>query len=294
MEIKFFRKTHFKILNNSHGSALIWTMAVVVCLAVIVSILPGYFTQIDRSYKGEAVKTSASMIKESLMSLLDNDAAWSQTVAHNPQLLACLSISGAVCGPANFGAIRIFDGAGNAFQTAKNEGFDLSGSKCSTFDANLGDPTCVLQYQVSWPGCSGPCPATVIPTGFLVAANPSINLTGTLIYSPIVRNLIGLINTQSSALSFNFLRGTRSKTLSKFCNSISGIFKQDSMQCQKQLYVPNTFTCVTAANPYSWFKGYDSSGTPICQDDINIHFGCHDGAGVVGYTQDGTLQCSTY
>lgn len=235
---------------------------------------------------------SAEMIKENLMAMLDNDAVWAKTVEKNPKL-ACLRAPG-TCNASNFGVIDIYDADGNLVDTTTgSRGYDYSGRPCDRFSLVRPDTTCVFRYTVRWE-CSGACGTTTFVDDLPVAVNPKIRLLGSFEFAAKDPDLKDKLTSKNKAFTFDFVRAAKAKTLSQYCQSIEGIFDQRSGTCKSALSTPDSFDCTVLNGPHSWFVGFESDGTPICKDDAKLGQACPNGTAMLGYTQDGRIQCGPF
>ena len=276
-------------LGSESGQALILSMVVSSIVAGAAYYMLGTNPS-ARVIKLDNVRNSEDMIKENAMALLDNDAAWFQTVNRNPNL-ACLRNPGSVCTPANFGPINVYDGDGTLFLgTLANSGFDYSGSPCTTFSAANPDLSCVFKYEVTW-SCNGPCGTTTFLGSMPVASSPRIHLVSTFAFASKDKDL--MVKTKGNGLGFDFIRGSKGKTLSQYCNSIDGVFDQRSGVCNSAMSKPRTFNCADI-NSHSWFVGFRKDGTPICKTDVKLGQNCPSGTAVIGYQEDGRILCGPF
>lgn len=280
-------------LHNQSGSAMVIALIISVIVAIFASTLPRYFGELNREYQVHNAQATALMLKENLISVLDNDAAWSQTVARNSNL-SCLATPGAIC--STLGDIQVYEADGTPLiSNNPTDGFDIQGNVCHTFNATTGDDQCVYQYKISW-SCVGACTATTFSINPLVAASPQVQLKGTLIYSPKRSNLKGALRTSDasggtvSSYTINFARGHNDNTLSNYCNSINGTFDQTSGNCQATTGEPQSFTCAA----HTWFQGFDASGNPICSNDVKISSSCASGQAALGYDSNGGIICGPF
>ncbi len=278
---------------NARGSALLNVLFATTIVGMITLMAASYFKDLEKKSQQDAVRAQATTVKESLLSLLDNDAAWAKIVALNPSL-NCLQVDGIPCDPT--GPVVLYEADGTLLGgTAATDGFNLNGLYCNTFNAAVGDPSCVFQFVVNV-ACVGPCGNTSKLPGDLIARAPKLTLTSTFTYSSSDPKLRGQLNNNNVAYNFNFLRGSRSQTLAGFCNSLDGIFNSTTMTCQAVGAAPPAFNCTVApwGDPHSWFVGFDATGNPICKKDVKVDAGCPPGAAFVGIRADGSWRCGGF
>lgn len=280
------------LFKQEKGQALVYVLVVSSIIVAGAYYLRSSMTP-EKQMKINSYKSAAEMIKENVMSALDNDAAWFVTVNKNPTL-NCLKTPGATCTSANYGTINVYDGDG-VLLLGKNAnlGFDLSGKPCNTYKTT-GDKDCIFQFKVKW-SCNGPCSSTSFIPGAIVASGPRVRLEATFAFSPPAnqKKLQNLLYTKKDSYTFNFVRGSKSKTLSQYCNSINGLFNQADSTCKSAISRPYYFDC-TSVNPHSWFVGFKNDGTPICKLDAKLGSVCGTGAAVTGYAADGSIICGAF
>lgn len=284
-----------KSLSNQRGSALVIALIISVVVAIFALTLPRFFSELNSEYKVHNAKATALMIKENLISILDNDSAWYQTVMNNNNL-ACLRSPGGGAPCSTFGNIEVYEGDGVKFlSNAPSSGFDIQGNPCDNFDPVNGHESCVFKYNVTW-SCYGACGTTSFTGAQFVASTPQIQLHATLQYSPkgsTLKNALRVADSSangSSPYTINFVRGHENNTLSNYCNSINGVFDQSSGQCQATTGEPVNFTC---PDRY-WFVGFNPDGSPNCAPDIKLNAGCPNGKAALGYDANGGLLCGAF
>ncbi len=294
IKFKFILKNNIgNNIGNNKGSVLLSVVIVGGLIAAFAMVLPKFYSDNEILFKGNYIRNATSIVKESLIALLDNDAAWAETVNQNPGM-ACLRTAGAVCPSGPQPGIDIFEGDGSLYLSkVSTSGLTLNGEACNKFDAVNGNSTCVLKYTVTWE-CNGPCAATKFDNGVLIANKPNIKLKATLKYSPDLQNLKNLLDTSLNKYTFNFIRGSRSKTLSKFCNTISGVFNQQDQSCSAATAEPGDFDCTTLVGPHAYFIGFRPDGSPKCMNDINLPSSCPAGTAILGYEADGRVNCGPF
>ncbi|MBC7420971.1 MAG: hypothetical protein H7328_09610 [Bdellovibrio sp.] len=279
--------------HNQKGSVMVWVLVASVSIAGVASFLPQLFTANERAIKINYARSSILIVKESIIAMLDNDAVWAETLNHNLPTMSCLTTAGAICAAGPHAGIELYDAEGNLFLSqAANSGLTLTGEPCNTFDAANGHPTCVLKFNLTWE-CNGACPATQF-NGVLIADKPSIKLKANLIFAPEKLKEANLVDTKKSDYSFDILRGSQTKTLSNFCNSITGVFNQQSQSCAAATSEQNTFDCTVMAGPKTFFVGFSSNGTPKCMNYLNLGAMCPSGTAVIGYREDGVIACGAF
>lgn len=284
------------VLMNSRGSALLWALVSAGVMASMATVMPGYFTQIKKANRHALLRASIVVVKESVMSVLDNEAAWVKTVEANPSL-ACLRTNGGNCGAGPGGEIEVRHGDNSVFiANSATAGFDLQGRSCNEFNAADGHETCIFQMKVSWECETSPCEATVLPAGFLTAARPRLRLRSTFAYAPRDQAQRNALNIGSPEFTFLFQRGSQSKSLSRYCNAVQGLFNPNTLECDSSL-TPRTFDCKDPAQggaDYLWFMGWDANGALMCAPDPKVGVRCPDGSGVTGYDERGFLGCQGF
>ena len=281
------------MFNNQKGSALLWVLGAASIIAVISAALPQFFSSNEQDFKINYAKNSISIVKESLIAMLDNDAVWAETLNRNPSM-ACLKTAGMTCAAGPQAGINIYDADGSVYlSSAAISGFTFSGEPCNQFNAVIGHATCVLKFNLSWE-CNGPCVPTEFNGGVLIANKPGLKLKASFIFSPLQIKLKNLIDKQSTAYTFDFIRGSQSKTLSSYCNSVSGIFNQQTQTCAASNAEPGTFDCTTLMGPHAFFIGFNLDGTPKCMNSINLNNNCPAGMAIIGYQSDGSIACGTF
>jgi hypothetical protein len=302
-----------KIVNHESGQS---TIVMVLLLATVVaglsSILPDLLTSIDRGTKLLVVKSSATLAKENVMAMLDNDAVFAATIQlpQNNSKLGCLKTAGATC-TFNAGAaetISLADAEGNMVLHAPNpsHGFTAAGQPCQTF----GDPSvsdnCIFRFVIQVE-CEGACTATTFPAG-----TPAVVPPGTIPILPKIRFLSSLdfkpkdgmikagslnVANNTSPYQIKFQRGGKeTKTIAKFCTSVNGYFDQKTQQCESAL-APASFDCrnpATGGNPHSWFVGFTPTGAPKCMTDSTVALACPAGSAIVAYDEKGEFICGGF
>jgi hypothetical protein len=285
------------ILGQETGSVLLWVLIAATIVPAIIFTLPIFFQQMITAEKTAAVQSSAQMVRDSLQSLVDNDATWAQIVSKHPAL-GCLTVNGADCGPIlntpGGVAVRLYDGDGNMLSDiTPNAGFDITGAPCNTFDPALGSDTCIFQYQLNVK-CNGPCAPTSGIGPAIVASSPSLIITSTFLYSPKDRARLRELKLDSTNYTINYVRGAKANTISNVCNSLQGVFNQQTMTCTAPGSRPASFDCRAIAGPTGFFAGLKSDGTPDCRPDPKVNTGCPGGQGVVGIDSRGFIICGPF
>jgi hypothetical protein len=290
-------------MRAQKGSALIIALLAVVTIAILAAILPSMFNQNLKAIRALSARTAALTVKENVMAVIDNDAAWVATLNNptNNGALRCLKINGAVCTAANFQTLEINESDGAPFiQNGANRGFKFDGTPCSTFKAGGITDDCVYKYTITWDCGPGPCKPTKLQAGNPIALEPSVHIKGAFEFSPKENSLAGMVANDPtgplggpSTYHIDFTRGSQSKTLSKFCNSIDGIFDQQTKECESNLGVKG-FDCTTILGPQSWFAGFNPDGSPNCIWDPKVNKSCPPGTAVRGYAADGGLVCGGF
>jgi hypothetical protein len=280
------------MLKNQNGSALLWVLGAASVVAVISAALPQFFNSAEQDFKVNYSKNSITMIKESLIALLGNDAAWVETLRHNSSM-DCLKTAGITCSSGLHSGFDVYDADG-ALYLAQNasSGFTLSGEPCNQFSAAAGHATCVVKFNLSWE-CNGACVPTAFD-GVLVASRPNVKLKADLIFAPLVNKIKNLIDQQSKAYSFDILRGTQAKTISNFCNSMNGVFNQQKQTCKTANSEPVDFDCTVSNGPHAILMGFENDGTPQCWLDLNVGTSCPEGEAITGFRADGRYFCGAF
>jgi len=171
-------------------------------------------------------------------------------------------------------------------------GFDLSGNPCDEFGSNSG-AECPFSYSFTWECLENPCPPTVISPSSILPTEPRIRIKAVLNYSPRKNYLRSTLNTTTYAI--DVVRGTNSKTISRFCSSVEGIFNPSTMECERPSRAGDRVDCVAErGHPFVRFVGFENDGTPICADDPKLGGFCQTGTAVVAIRPDGTLQCGVF
>lgn len=280
----------FKMIKSDSGQAMVMSIMVSGVIAA-----GAYFLMAPdpnrKSLKINNVKYSAEMVKENLMAVLDNDAAWAKTIELNSNL-ACLRTPG-TCATSSFGAINVYDADGTLVAgLAPTSGFDLSGKPCNTFSSTGPDLNCVFKYTVT-ASCNGACEPTTLVPGMPVAVSPRIRIVGSFQFASKDKDLDQRLSGLNPTYRFDFMRGSKGKTLSQYCNSIEGVFDQRTSICRSAISKPKSFDCTTA-NPHSWFIGFRKDGTPVCKNDMKLGLNCPSGTAVLGYSADGRMICGAF
>jgi hypothetical protein len=190
-------------------------------------------------------------------------------------------------------------------------GYKIDGSACYNFGSATGDE-CPFRLELTWEcetgGVSSPCPATIFPVGTVVALEPRIRLRGRFLFKPRNPTFDSAINLDT--MQINFIRGTDSKTLSRFCNTIKGRFNQATRTCGAYMDGPDAVDCsVSLGRPPINIAGIDyhivkfagfvtnpSTGatTPICDLDEKLDSYCGAGTAVHRVRPNGTLDCGVF
>ncbi len=280
---------------NRRGSAMSLALVAGAVVAIFSTIVVSSFSKNEYLQKVDQYRSMASIIKENLLSIVDNDAAWARIVrAPGNPALACLAVDGGNCGAGNFGIIKVYDANGTVvINNAANEGFDISGNRCTSFDAINGHESCIFKFVIT-ANCSGPCGITQYPAGMIVAPSPKIQVQATIQFKPLRAIMGSAVNVTSTQYTFNFIRGNQDGSLAKYCSSLNGIFDAKTNICAAPGTVPADFDCTVLAGPHAWFAGFAADGTPQCANDSKVGVGCSDTTAIVGYMPDGSVVCSGY
>ncbi len=292
-----FKFKNINKIKNESGSAILWVLGAAAVVAVISAALPQLFTANERDFKINHLRNSIPLVKESLIAMLDNDAVWAETLNHNGSL-DCLKTAGQICPSGVNGNFDVYDADGTQFLSqSATSGLTLSGKPCDQFDAINGHPTCVLKFDLSWE-CNGACVPTAFDSAVTIANKPALKLKAKLLFSPKDKKIKTLIDEQSTAYTFDVLRGSHTKTLSGFCNSIAGVFNQQTQTCDSSKSEPGTFNCVNLMGPllgpHSIFVGFNVDGSPKCAASAYVNAYCSAGQAILGYNSDGGIICGAF
>jgi hypothetical protein len=250
-----------------------------------------YFDSLNSSLQTTNTTAVATQVKENLIAVLDNDAAWIQTVANNPSM-ACLRTNGAICDSAAFGEIAVFEGDGSLwFDANPKKGFDVSGQPCDTFGDNDGN-RCVFRFSIRPECLGGSCTPTELLPGALIATKPKIRVTGQFTFAR--TGLSSRSKLNPTLYSFDLTRGNAERTLSKFCSSVDGLFDQFNSRCKSLIGDKDTFDCTQIVGPGGYFVGYAPDGTPKCDRTAMFAATCPKGSAVVGLGYRGNLICGPF
>jgi len=275
-----------KIIRNDQGSVYILTLAVSGIMVAVGLGMTSLMASLDQTTKYEILKQAASELRESMFASLDNDASWENIVTRNSSM-SCLNTDGAVC-PAGPQSFAVYD-----MPDVLVMGNTMDGDICSNFGSATG-VECPFQYALTWECTTNPCAPTVKGSA-IVAIEPKLRIRGVLSFVPRDPKTAGLINLQKQ--SIDMIRGTNSKTLSRFCNSVDGIFDQVSQTCKNIHNTTDVVNCSDALGiPANFvrFVGYDNTGNAICAPDPKLNAYCAEGTAVVAVRANGTLQCGTF
>lgn len=177
-------------------------------------------------------------------------------------------------------------------------GFTMDGLFCQNYGTGIG-PDCPFQYELTWECSTGVCPTTIVEPGSLVALEPRIRLQGRIKMHLKNAKLQEVI--RKNRFDFDFVRGTNSKTLSRFCNSIAGVFDQASQICKNANNTGNAVDCAAALGldpKFVRFAGYtrQPNGTmlPVCVPDPKLDGWCSPGTAIIALRTNGTYQCGAF
>ena len=269
---------------GNKGSALTISLVTVAVISAAFIGVYSIFLQAEKSALRILTKSSAMMIKESMMSLIANDAAWSETIARNANL-ACLRAAGAVCDPASVGTFSLFDGAGNVVFDSTNAaaGFDLTGASCSSFPSQA----CPFRFEFRIDcGVLG-CAPTLLSAGQIVPPQPNVDVVGRMQVEP-SRNWMNLALTGPYA--FQFSRTSPTRSLSSVCAKMGGTYNSVTEDCTSPVSAPPSFTCPRG----TMFQGFQVNGLPNCSVDRRFNTSCPVGTAVLGYVSDGSIICGSF
>ena len=288
---------------NQRGSTIIYGLIIAGILGALALVVPTYFQSLSKAVQMERNRTSALLVKESLMSMLDNEAVWAATV-NNPANanLACLRTPGATCQPNDFGLIQIFQADGTSFiDNAPETGIDTRGEKCTTLAVEGVDDSCLFRMRVTWEcplNATGSCDPTTLEAGQLTAAQPKVRLKAAFEFvgrsSQDVMPLQSETQNKVSRYSIDFIRGGQKKNVAGFCQSVNGLFDPTSSTCKSTVSPSKSFNCKDIVGGPAWFVGFSADGTPICAKDSNTQVQCPEGTAIVGYYTSGDFACGPF
>lgn len=276
-------------LKGNAGFSIVSALFLIGMVSLATGGIAAYYTNVHSAMRHIGISDTVLQVKYDVMSVLDNDANWATMVNSNANL-ACLrkTAIGTTCPAGDLGAISLLNLDGTPYLSAGagNEGFDLMGNRCTTW--NISED-CAFRYEVRV-ACNGPCTPTQYQNAAtdLVASSPRLKLTGEFMVSPRIAEKLG--NLSGTKYDIQMIRGSMSQTMSNSCNTLAGIFDQRTNVCKSNIGTADAALCLAG----EWFVGYNADGSKICVPDIKRGKYCPDGAAATGMDSRGNLSCSSF
>ncbi len=180
-------------------------------------------------------------------------------------VINCMGASGAINAITGVDQKLIMD------TTNIQTGFDIKGQTCSGF----GTDACLLRYTISW---VARCAGGAADDG---CSNPDVIISADLKYAG------GSVPMNTMLYNFSFMIPHQGESLDASCEQgLLGVFDPATKKCKMNLN--NICT-----QPNEFLVGFNSDGSPVCQQRTVIKSGCGAGTILSGVNSDGSPICTS-
>ncbi len=269
-------------------------LLVVSSLSVVLSVSALYFISLNFSYQKQFQnKTSLVSLRTEIASFFLNNEIITSTIeaSINPSL-QCLKNGTSCYGQTGqFALVQDIGGTPTPIYQMhvpgqddnQEQGFDLNGKSCNTFDKTNGNPSCPYRYEFSWKAlCQPPCNQKVI-----------IELKADFFYRPgASASQTSVINENNMKITFLTVQeGHSIPPVGKFtgtfyCNFVS--FPNGKLLAWGNNY-PGTCGIGSTSPIYPPVQPIDTTGTPVTNVKL-IFEGCSEHSCVI--TADNKVMCA--
>lgn len=147
-------------LKHKSGLTLVESLVAIVLIFGAFSAAISLIEQSNKIAKNLEIVTSIGMIRTNLYNIIASDIAWHATV-QNPansnfsclQVVAPYPANNCANGPGNSGSFAFYEADGTLYydpNASPNNGFDLKGVPCNSFDAVNGNLNCPFRVTTNW------------------------------------------------------------------------------------------------------------------------------------------------
>jgi hypothetical protein len=278
--------------RRQSGSVILIVLGAILIVAIIVSQVVGWLGTQMKDRQRLSLSDVANVMRATIINRIENDLAWRNTLAANPNL-SCFLGNNQNCTNVDhdFELRRADDTVMLVGNGGSQLGFSPEGIECDTFNPGAGNDLCPFRYTLHVKSIcpTPPCMTSMDPATELFSKTPTVRITGELTWKP--RNKEKFYNLKELNYAIDHVRGQLSDSpaeLADLCADFGGAVDATSGKCNLKVY-----TIGVCPNFYV-FLGLDPSGTPICQPSYAVNSRCMAGSGVVGIAPWGEFVCGKF
>lgn len=160
-------------LNSQSGSTLLMILAPMTFIFTLAFIALNFVPNYMQEFR--VAKISLTLVEDNVINMIENNAAWTNTLADPDNGLACVTDMTIQCNPADGPRPLVLRDAANSvyINSQQGTGFDYSGNPCTAFNPDSANPHCPVSYNLQWePLCPGAAPCS----------SPIVKITGTMLH----------------------------------------------------------------------------------------------------------------
>lgn len=279
--------------NSEKGLALLNVLGVVAFVGIVAAVMVDGVNTLFKVQQGLVFHpSSVALITEQVISLVEQNGVWAQTVASDLNL-SCLRTNGVVC-PAGRRPIQLYLPGGQLYLSqGGTDGFDKNGFRCTSYKAAQGDGLCIYKARVSWePVCAGgPSCTSVRGPGDWFAKSPGQRIYVDVSFRSSNVQTTAEINVLKAA--FVFVRGMQDRMVKTFCSAIPGELVGGGMHCILKIQ-PQDCGQRNMVDYVSTDGVIHCARHPLFGDGTNVHK-CTGGNAIAGIAYGGGgIECDVF
>ena len=208
-----------KIISNKSGIGILQILLIISITATIGAGIIALVDNNKKSLNAQLLKVSTKLLTDTFNGLINDDMAWRNTTANNPNMGCIYNGTNCAGSASSFTPFVPYNIDGTLFLNGYNpnnpsHGFSPVGDFCTTYSATTPTNRCPLRYTFTWqPICpaSGPCVRSNIRIRINAVHTPesgTLRLNTTMFQSPystdFVRGIPDIAKAQTACQNINY------------------------------------------------------------------------------------------